>query len=218
MWQFATQGQLMVVMYAGVLLSQETIQSQIGSNTNRDSPFAISTADKDGRTSGIWAWLPQGKVFDAFSAGGEFETTSAKSFVISAYQIWEEVVRPRIAQALGTSHDDVRSDLMGEWRHLRNWLVHPNKETEKTYIKNASLLARIPGSPTPANVPEIKSDMVLPMMGYLNHLRVSVNPNGLSPAMEIVPLNAELAEQVSRETESGVVLLPIWQGFRLPNV
>ena len=154
MWQFATECQLKVVLYAGVLLSRETIQSRIGSNTNRDTPFAISTTDKDGEVSGIWAWLPQGKVFDAFSAGGEFETTFAKSFVISAYQMWEEVdgreaVRPKVAQALGTSHDDVRSDLMGEWRHLRNWLVHPNKETENTYFKNANLLAKIPGSPTP---------------------------------------------------------------------
>ena len=167
--------------------------------------------------SSIWAWLPQGKVFDAFSAGGEFETTFAKSFVISAYQMWEEVVRPTVAQALGTSHDDVRSDLMGEWRHLRNWLVHPNKETESTYFKNANLLAKIPGSPTAGNVSEIKSDMVLPMMGYLNHLRAIVNPNGLSPAMEIVPLNAELAERVSRQTEPGVALLPIWHGFKLPD-
>ena len=69
--------------------------------------------------------LPTGVVLDAFSAGGEFETTFAKSFVVSAYQMWEEVTRGDIAKALGTSHNDIRSDLMGEWRHLRHWLVHP---------------------------------------------------------------------------------------------
>ena len=217
MWQFATECQLMVVLYAGVLLSRETIQSQIGSDANRDTPFAISTTDKDGKVSGIWAWLPKGKVFDAFSAGGEFETTFAKSFVVSAYQIWEEVTRPKIAQALGTSHNDVRSDLMGEWRHLRNWLVHPSEETEETYFKNASLLGKIPGGPAPGNVPKIKSDMVLPMMGYLNHLRVIVNPGGLSPGMKITQLDPALADQVSRQTEPGVVLLPIWQAFKLPD-
>ena len=71
MWRFATECQLMVVLYAGVLLSRATIQSQIGSERNRDTPFAISTTGKDGKVSGIWAWLPTGTVFDAFSAGGE---------------------------------------------------------------------------------------------------------------------------------------------------
>ena len=137
--------------------------------------------------------------------------------MVSAYQMWEEVTRPKIAQALGTSHNEIRSDLMGEWRHLRNWLVHPSEETEETYFKNASLLARIPGGPAPGKVPNIKSGMILPMMGYLNHLKVIVNPVGLSPAMEITSMDRELADQVSRQTEPGVVLLPIWQGFELPD-
>lgn len=217
MWRFAIECQIMVVLYAGVLLSRETIQSQIGSGGNRDKPFAISTTDKDGKVSGIWAWLPTGAVFDAFSAGGEFETTFAKSFVVSSYQMWEEVTRPKIAQALGTSHNEIRSDLMGEWRHLRNWLVHPSEETEETYFKNANLLARIPGGPAPGKVPKIRSGMVLPMMGYLNHLEVIVNPAGLSPAIEISSIDPELAEQVSRQKESGEVLVPIWQGFEPPG-
>ena len=217
MWRFATECQLMVVLYAGVLLSRETIQSQIGSEGNRNTPFSISTTDKNGKVSGLWAWLPTGTVFDAFSAGGEFETTFAKSFVVSAYQMWEEVTRPKIAQALGTSHNEIRSDLMGEWRHLRNWLVHPSEETEETYFKNASLLARIPGGPAPGKVPKIRSGMILPMMGYLNYLTVIVNPAGLSPGMEITSMDPELVDQVSRQTEPGVVLLPIWQGFKLPD-
>ena len=68
MWRFATECQLMVVLYAEVLLSRATIQSQIGSERNRDTPFAISTTGKDGKVSWIWAWLPTGTVFDAFSA------------------------------------------------------------------------------------------------------------------------------------------------------
>ncbi len=193
------------------------MQARIGLSGNRDDPYAISTTDKHGKVSAVWAWVPKGTVFDAFSAGGEFETTFAKSFVVSAYHAWEEVTRPKIAQALGTSHNDVRSDLMGEWRHLRNWLVHPSEETERTYFKHASLLARIPGSPSPGEVPKIKADMVLPMMGYLNHLRVTVNPDGLDPGMTTVPLDPALAEKIARETEPGVVLVPIWRGFQMPD-
>ena len=215
MWQFATECQLMVVLYAGVLLSRETIQSQLGGNTNRDAPFAVSDKDKDGNVRAIWAWLPRGKVFDAFSAGGEFEKTYAKAFVVFTYQLWEEFARPKIAQALGTTHKDVQSDLMGEWRHLRNWLVHPDEKTEKAYFKNAKLLAKISGNLRPGK-PEVKSDMVFPMMGYLNSLHVIVNPDGLSPALELAALDPKVKEQASELLEPGMSLLPIWRRFNPP--
>ena len=123
MWRFAADCQIMVVLYAGVLHSRGRIQAQLGGNIDREKPLAVTTSDTDGKVAKVWAWLPQGKVFDAFSAGGEFEQTFAKAFVVFAYQRWEEFARPRIAEALGTKHADVKSDVMGEWRHLRNWLV-----------------------------------------------------------------------------------------------
>ena len=169
MWRFAADCQIMVVLYAGVLHSRGGIQAQLGGNIDREKPFAVTTDDRDGNVGAVWAWLPRGKVFDAFSAGGEFEQTFAKAFVVLAYQRWEEFARPRIAEALGTKHADVKSDLMGEWRHLRNWLVHPDEKTEEAYFKNADLLAKIPRSPRPGR-PEVKSNMVMFMMGYLNCL------------------------------------------------
>ena len=215
MWQFATECQLMVVLYAGVLNSRETIQSQLCGDTSRDAPFVVSDNDKDGCTRAIWAWLPQGKVFDAFSDGGEFEKTYAKAFVVFTYQLWEEFARPRIAQALNTEHKDVQSDLMGEWRHLRNWLVHPDEKTEKAYFKNARLLAKISGN-LRRGQPEVKSDMVFPMMGYLNSLHVIVNPDGLSPALEITALDPNMERQISELSEPDMSLLPIWRGFNPP--
>ena len=80
-------------------------------------------------------------------SGGEFEKTYAKSFVVFSYQLWEEFARPNIAQALGTTHNDVEADLMGEWRHLRNRIVHPDEKTEEAYFKNAKLLAKISADP-----------------------------------------------------------------------
>ena len=93
----------------------------------------------------------------------------------------------------------------------------PSEENAATYFENANLLARIPSGPAPGKAPKITSGMVLPMMGYLNHLKVIVNPAGLSPGIDITALDRELADQVSRQTEPGVVLLPIWQGFELPD-
>ena len=163
----------------------------------------------------VWAWLPRGKVFDAFSAGGEFEQIFAKALVVFAYQRWEEFARPRIAEALGTKHANVKSDVMGEWRHLRNWLVHPDEKTEEAYFKNADLLAKIPRSPRPGT-PEIGSDMVTFMMGYLNCLHAVVNPDGLPPGIELGALDRRTEEQLSAQAEPGQILQPIWKGFGPP--
>ena len=215
MWRFASDCQVMVVLYAGVLQSRGRIQAQLGGNIDRERPFAVTTNDRDGNVRSVWAWLPRGMVFDAFSAGGEFEQTFAKAFVVFAYQRWEEFARPRIAEALGAKHADVKSDLMGEWRHLRNWLVHPDKKTEDAYFRNANLLAKIPGSPRPGK-PEVTSGMVIFMMGYLNCLRAVVNPDGLPPGLELGALDPSMQEQLSAQAEPGHILQPIWKGFDPP--
>ena len=139
----------------------------------------------------------------------------AKAFVVFAYQRWEEFARPRIAEALGTRHADVKCDLMGEWRHLRNWLVHPDEKTEHAYFKNADLLAKIPASPRPGR-PEISSGMVVFMMGYLNSLHAVVNPDGLDPDIELSAIDAATEEQLAAQAEPGYVVESIWKGFGPP--
>ena len=214
MWKFNTECQLMSFLYAGVLGSQRAIQEQLGKNTDRGGSFTISGYYGDSTSRAIWARLPVGQVLDAFSEDGEFERLYAKAFVIFGYQMWEEFARPGIAQALGVSHDDVRSDLMGEWRHLRNWLIHPDKQTERAYFKNARMLAVVLGDLRPGH-PEMKADKVFPLMGYLNSLRVIVNPKCLDPAMEITDLDPKIAEQISMERiDSGMKVVPIWRRFR----
>ena len=216
MWQFATECQLMLVLYASVLHNRTAIKEQLGKNSNREAPFAVSDIDHDGTVRAVWAWIPLDKVLDAFSADGEFEKTYAKTFVVFTYQLWEEFARPKIAQALGVEHNDVKSDLMGEWRHLRNWLVHPSNENEQTYFKNAEMLAKIHGGLRPGN-PVVKADMVFPMMGYLNSLHVIVNPSRLPPAFEITAQDPKIAEQVSELSGPGMTVLPIWRGFNPPG-
>ena len=197
-------------------LIRRRYKSSLARTATRDAPFTVSDIGRDGTVQAIWARVPLGEVLDAFSADGEFEKTYAKAFVVFTYQLWEEFARPKIADALGVKHDDVASDLMGEWRHLRNLLVHPSKENEQTYFKNAKLLAKIPGGLRPGN-PEVKADLVFPMMGYLNSLHVIVNPNCLSPAIEIGELHPKIGEQISIDASgSGMSVLPVWRGFRPP--
>ena len=215
MWRFAADCQVMVVLYAGVLRSRGTIQAQLGGDKDRKKPFAVTTNDRDGNVTGVWAWLPRGQVFDAFSSGGEFEQTFAKAFVVFAYQRWEEFARPQIAQALRTKPGNVRCNLMGEWRYLRNWLVHPDEKTEADYFKNADLLAKIPASPRPGR-PGLRSGMVFFMMGHLNCLHAVVNPDGLEPGIELSAIDAAAREQMAAQAEPGQIVEPIWKGFGPP--
>ena len=213
MWKFATDCQLMLVLYAGVLGSREAIQKQLGGEGERNQPFTIAESNIDGDVRAIWARLPVGRVFDAFSKGGDFETIFAKAFVVFTYQLWEEFARPTVAQALNVERRDVQSDLMGEWHHLRNWLIHPVDDTEREYFKNAKMLVKVLGDLRAGN-PEVKARMVFPLMGYLNSLQVIVNPDGLEPGIELSSLDSTIAQQASKKLSSpGVAWNPIWRGF-----
>ena len=132
MRDFNAQCQLLAFMHAGVLGSQRAIQEQLGSKANRAGSFTLSGYYGEGKAQAIWARLPVGEVIDAFAENGEFERLYAKAFVVFSYHLWEDFARPRIAQELGVDHNDVKSELMGEWRYLRHWLVHPHGDTERT--------------------------------------------------------------------------------------
>lgn len=212
MWEFVADCQRMVVLYAGVLDTRASIQAGLGGDIDREQPFAVTSNDGNGNVTGVWAWLPRGQVLDAFAVGGEFEQTFAKAFVVFAYQRWEEFARPNIAAALGTKHSDVKCDLMGEWRHLRNWIVHPDKKTEDAYFKSADLLARIPSCPQPQR-PRITSGMLICMVGYLNTLHAVVNPEGLDPSMELTAVDAVLQEQLAQQAAPGYAVESLWKSF-----
>ena len=217
MEEFTTECQVMAFLYAGVLGSRHIVQEQLSRGASRDGSFTLSSKPFGSATPTVWARLEVGRVLDAFSDEGEFEKLYAKAFVVFVYQMWEEFARPRIAQALEVEHCDVQCDLMGEWRHLRNWLVHPDKKTEQAYFRNARVLARVMSGLQPGN-PEVKADMVLPLVGYLNTLHVLVNPNELSPGLEVTELDPAIAEQISNDlAKGGMTGVPIWRGYNPPG-
>ena len=67
-------------------------------------------------------------------------------FVVFTFQIWEEVARPKIATALKVEPEHIEANLMGDWRHLRNWLVHRTKNAERDYFDKAGMLVQLLGS------------------------------------------------------------------------
>ena len=213
MREFNSQCQLMAFMHAGVLGSQQVIQDQLGRSANRAGTFTLSGYYGEGKAHATWARLPVGQVIDAFAENGEFERLYAKAFVVFSYQLWEEFARPRIAQEIGVDHNDVKSELMGEWRYLRRWLVHPHEDTERDYFMNTNMLAVVLPD-LQQGQPEMKADWVFPLLGYLNSLQVIVNPGGLAPAFEVTEAPPQLTEHIAMEQmESGAVIAPLWRRF-----
>ena len=210
---FTTECQVMAFLYAGVLGSRQAVQEQLARDVSLDGTFTLSSNYAGSAISTTWARLGVGRVLDAFSEDGEFEKLYSKAFVAFAYQMWEEFARRRIAESLGVARDVVQCDLMGEWRHLRNWLIHPDQKTEQAYFTNARLLASVLEGLQPGN-PVVKADMVFPLVGYLNSLHVIVNPGQLSPGLEVVKLEPAMAEQISRDlSNDGMTGVPIWRRF-----
>ena len=195
--RFVTECQLMYVLYKSVLRSRGSIRRELSKNQGRDTPLVFADRDEVGTIRSVWAQVSLGKVLDAFSLGGEYESIFARSFVIFVFQFWEDFTRPAIARHLRVDHKTVSSDLMGEWRYLRNWLMHPSDDSERAYFDNADTLAKIPDQPQPGTA-VVSSKMVNLMMGYLNSLHIVVNPDELTPLETVDLTRSEETEQISR--------------------
>ena len=71
--------------------------------------------------------------------------------------------------------------------------LHPDQKTEQAYFKNARLWASVLKGLQLGN-PEVKAEMVFPLVGYLNSLHVTVNSGHHSPGPEVVKLTCHLKE------------------------
>lgn len=195
--QFARECQMMFVWYAGVLQGRDVMLQHMEAIAPTEE-ITIRSPRPDGTYTAA-ARASREEIIDAFSEDGSFQTLYGKAFVVFAYQIWEDFTRPKIAGALNVLKDDVKADLMGDWRLLRNWVVHQTAKAQQDFFDGAKELARSlnlqPGMPT------ITGDMVVALMERLNSLRIDVNPLSQPPAFVRGPLQSAVVEAIRREAE-----------------
>ena len=124
------------------------------------------------------------------------------------YQIWEEVARPKIAEALKVEKPKhITADLMGDWRHLRNWLVHRTETTENVFFSKAKTLAQTLNM-QPSD-PSLTANGVATLMRLANNMQVDVNPLSLDFGIEPVQVDASMLAGMARTVEVGrTVALP----------
>jgi len=82
--------------------------------------------------------LTQEEFQKEISQKGEFTTKLSGVFLASIYQLWEDKFRKKIARGLGIEMNQVKSDLIGEIRLLRQAIIHndfsPTKDLKKLKI------------------------------------------------------------------------------------
>ena len=186
LWKFSNECQLMFVLYHSVLYAQNPIRDHLGQEASDDAFYVGFDEYQNSTDSHVYNFIPLKDVADAFSPNGLFETMHAKSFVIFAYQLWEEFARREIERLLEVELNDVKSDQMAEWKHLRNYLVHPSEENQKSHFNNVSLLPKLPTQSDPNN-PVVTADMMKPLLNCLNSLHIVVNPDDLEPSTTLCP-------------------------------
>ena len=202
MQQFSSDCQMMLIWFAAILGSQNAMRNHLNHIAEQDEPFTINTYRPDGRVDSILASVPVDSVIAAFTEAGDFERLYAKAFVVFTYQIWEEVARPKIATALKVEKPDhITADLMGDWRYLRNWLVHRTKTAESDFFRKAKTLPQIlnvqPGDPG------LTANGVATLMQHLNHMQVDVNPLSLDFGLTLEPVDVSMVAGLARKMEAG---------------
>lgn len=60
----------------------------------------------------------------ANAPGGSNEQKHARAIVVFLFTYWEDEIRPRLARAKGVDLKEIRSDIMGDMRVLRNVILH----------------------------------------------------------------------------------------------
>ena len=205
--RFLDDCQTIIVWYAAIERFQDSIHQRLSETVPRDQPLTFSNVHPNGEER-VLLQVPGDMVIDAFSRGGSFEVAYTKAFVVFAYQIWEEATRPMIASALRVDVKDVKSDLMGEWRHLRHWVIHTSEDNKCRMFTEAENLVRMLG--LEQDDPILTPDIAFCLMEHLGRMRVDVNPESLEFGLDTTPIPPEMIAGIVEQIEPGTAhSLPI---------
>ena len=170
---FAEDFQMMVAWYAGILRSRGAMLSTMRDLALCGKPLIVTTFGPDGSEGPVLAEVPTKRVVASIADAGEFERQFAKTVVVNTFTAWDHGARPALADILRVRRCDITSDLMGEWRRLRNWLVHPVQGTEDDYFAEAPTLVQALGSTRGA--PTVTAVDVATLAGLLNNMSINVD-------------------------------------------
>jgi hypothetical protein len=136
---------------------------------NRSNSLIVGTGHPD---DGKWhGSINIAEFLDSSQRNGAFSDSIAKSFVSAIYSSWDEYFRNIVAAEVGAKQKQVKSDLMGDLRHVRNCIIHKKSvlTDEPSKIKTLSWSL----SPGPLVVTD---EMFRDLIDQINHMAVAVEP------------------------------------------
>lgn len=201
MRMFSRDCQMMTTWFVGIMASRTAMREHLEHLASRGEPLRITTLRPDGREATVLAEMPAEEVIESFADAGDFERLYVNSFVVSTYHLWEETIRPKIASAMKVDPHHVKADLMGEWRLLRNWIIHRSKNAEDDFYQRAKTLAKVLGLRR-GNL-SLTANNVLHLVQRLNNMQIEINPHSLEMGFTLAPVSAEMLADVARTLEPG---------------
>ena len=201
MRMFSRDCQMMTTWFVGIMASRRAMREHLERLATRGEPLRITTLRPDGREAAVLAAMPAEEVIESIADAGDFERLYANSFVVSTFHLWEETIRPKIAAAIKVDPCHVKADLMGEWRLLRNWIIHRSKDAEDDFFKRAQTLVVALGLQR-GNL-SLTASNVLVLVRYLNNMKIEINPHSLEMGLALESLSPEMIAAVARTLEPG---------------
>ncbi|MBD2612334.1 MAG: hypothetical protein RMY62_023595 [Nostoc sp. ZfuVER08] len=101
---------------------------------------------------------------------GVFSDTIAKSIIVAIYSEWDEMYRQKIADEVGVEAKNLASDLMGDLRHVRNWIVHNKSVVDKNHKK----IKILPWQLHQGEELKVSSEMFSSLIDAINVMQVAV--------------------------------------------
>ena len=206
MQMFSRDCQMMTTWFVGIMASRRAMREHLERLASRGEPLRITTLRPDGREAAVLAEMPAEEVIESIADAGTFERLYANSFVVSTYHLWEETIRPKIATAVKVDPCHVKADLMGEWRLLRNWIIHRSKDAEDDFFQKAKTLANVLGLQR-GNL-SLTANNVLVLVRHLNNMKIEINPHSLEMGLALESVNPEMIAAVARTLEPGESIMP----------
>lgn len=198
---FSRDCQMMTTWFAGIMASRSAMREHLERLAEQGAPLRIATSRPDGRDAAVLAEMPAEEVIESIADAGEFERLYANSFVVFAFHLWEGTIRPRIAGVIRVEPSDVKADLMGEWRLLRNWIVHRSTDAEDDFFQKAARLADALGLQR-GNL-SLTANKVIHLVQMLNNMRIEINPHSLEMGFDLVAVDPEMIAEFAKTIEPG---------------
>jgi hypothetical protein len=108
----------------GLRLAREEFAQQWAAAGQPDADYFIGRGEPGTPESLAWVRLPQREVPATLADDGPVAMALGHQWAVSVFTQWEHNFRPRLSAAQNVPLEDLRDDLMGDIRLLRNDIVH----------------------------------------------------------------------------------------------